>query len=229
MRETVSGEILGKRSVLFSLTLARIIIACAILLQSRPLAVESPTAFALRSFVFGWAVISLIGLLISWPKSQRDIRILLAVDILFAICIAILGGPVTAILLLLFGGIVLSAAGWRWAPAIVVVSFSAVITVLWAIERQFDLPWLTLDIISTDIVLWVVLLAGYAFTLRLYIQRRMNLARLSGDIWIDPILSSNQPFSYDFTRWIDELTLIHGAAQRHAARLHPAGRRSARV
>jgi len=207
---TATGEFLGKRPALLALALARVLIASAVLWQGRELALSKTALYALQGAVFVWAAIALAGLFLNLPRTRIEFFLVLLLDWAFAACIMLLGAPVTGLLLLLIDEIALRASGWRWTPALAVVPLSLVLIGLWWADRLFGLSWVALQILPSDIVIWGTVLLIYAVALHITAQRRAGLERLSGDIWIDPILASNEPFSYDFDKWIQQVASLFG-------------------
>lgn len=210
MPRTATGEILGKRSPLLFLALVRVVIASAVLLQGRELQTSSFIMYSVQGAVFAWAAIALGGLFINLPRTRTGFLIVLMLDWAFAGCIMLLGAPVTGMLILLFDEIALRASGWRWTPALAIIPVSIVLMAVWWAEWALGLSWVQLQILPSDIIVWSIILLCYAIALHLAAARNSNLERLAGDIWIDPILASNQPFSYDFDKWIQQAASLFG-------------------
>ncbi|MBN8817472.1 MAG: hypothetical protein J0I80_01990 [Sphingomonas sp.] len=210
MQTADKGDILGKRPLLLFQALTRVIIASAVVFQARALPLPPNVTFILQGFILSWASIALIGLFLDLPKSLPEFVAVLLLDWLFAGCTLLLGEPVAGFLLLLFSEVGLRSIGWRWRPTATVAVSALLLVCVGAAQHYWQMNWMDLQVLPSDIPLWAAALILYSVTQQMSARREASLERLSGDIWIDPILASGQPFSSDFTKWIEQLASLFG-------------------
>ena len=205
-----SGECLGKKHPLLALALIRVLLASVILVQGLRLNPSPALNMTLQGAILFWAVAAMAAFILNAPRSKVGMLLIGAGDLLFAATLIILGAPVTGILLLLFSEIALRSAGWRRAWLIIALPYAPLVGAIWLLDRQHILDWHPAEPRFSDIILWTVLLLAYAWTFNVTQKRRESISRLGDDIWTDPILAAGQPFSYDFTRWVERLANFFG-------------------
>ena len=200
----------GTRFLPMSITAIRLLIAVVALMHAGT-APWTHWAGALADFyILAWAVAGLGGFLLGLPRTKPGLLMMLGLDAVFAFCLLLRDAPIHGLLLLFFGGILWRAFGGRLPINPILLPYLIIWAVIWSVAPQLATHWMNAHPNAYDYIGWSVIMVVLAAVIRFSLDREARLAGLSSDAWIDPILSTGEPFTFDFSKWTERVAALYG-------------------
>lgn len=201
----------GTRFLPMSITAIRLFIAVVTLLHARPTPLGIQWAGSVADFyILAWAVAGLGALLLGLPKTKAGLLLVLILDAAFACCLLLRGAPAFGLLLLFFGGLLWRAFGGRLPVSPTLLPYLIIWLAIWSVAPQLATHWMTVHRDYYEYLSGGLVLAVLAAVSRFSSSRESRLAGLGGDVWIDPLLSTGEPFAFDFTPWTQRVADLYG-------------------
>lgn len=201
----------GIRPETMALVVVRLFIAAVVILVPRDYWPVSPAlVLAITIFLFGWAALALAAFIVALPRSRQGYVALLAVDLVFACGVAMLGDPLLGLAILPFGALLWRACSGRWSGLITIPVYLTLCLLLWIMARGNGTTWPLVPAGIAVPVAWVILGAALVVAYRRSNLRIASVGALGGESWVDSILDPDQPFSTDFSSWVRSVAELYG-------------------